>query len=643
MNKLNEVLVKSFSDEEYLAHQRAIHKERCDAARAKITEKKNDEAYVEKCIKNTANAMNNTFILPGTRGKLFDVGTPPAWNECRTDDEEYLWSLNRMGYYHELLIAHLLTEDKKYAKKVIGDTENWIDTCPLPPLPKADSTREELDKICRCFSGLNPWRSLEVGIRMFDSWNLVYDYLLHDELMTPEFHSKLAYSFYEHALVLREMSPRYWPKADHNHYLHEMLGLFEIACLFPDFKESNAWREFAEKELIRCARAQFAPDGGQIEGSPGYHTGCLGMFFSYAEVAGSFGVDLPSEIFDICKKATDYVLAFTGPDGINVPFGDTPYSERCPITAQRYYQCFGELGPLEKAFAIHPNMNKDIIPEEVQAKARLVAENAPAEDHLQRQIDQYFARTGWKRSDSFFGFMCHTPVCNGHSQIDPLSFVLYLKGVPVVVDPSYLTYRECEERKLFKSPEYHSTVTIGGKPPYEYTGRWTFSPQKEGKIRKSYRLDGVFAADGSHHCYDPDYHKRLCALVGDDVFFVADEVINVTGSKVNMYYHLNDPATKLDGSVAYNDAVRVLLPEGMTAECVPAEKSLHTDITEPSCRIILTDNSCKTAQYLTVFTTRDDITEPKIERVDGGIKISYKKGGEEVRFLWTFTTSLKRI
>jgi uncharacterized UPF0146 family protein len=76
---------------------------------------------------------------------------------------------------------------------------------------------------------------------------------------------------------------------------------------------------------------------------------------------------------------------------------------------------------------------------------------------------------------------------------------------------------------------------------------------------------------------------------------------------------------------------------------VPAEKSLRTDITEPSCRIILTDNSCKTAQYLTVFTTRDDITEPKIERVDGGIKISYKKGGEEVRFLWTFTTSLKRI
>ena len=641
--QLNNVLKRSFTSEEYLAHQREIHKDRCGAKIAEIRKKADDAAYIGALEREAVYAMQNLFILPGTRGKRFDVGTPPAWNECRTDDEEYLWSLNRMGYFHTLVPLYLLKGDKEHAKKVLLDMEDWVDTCPLGKLPDENTTREEMNAIRRFFSGLTPWRSLEVGIRMFDSWNYAYDRLLFDELMTPELHSKLAYSFYEHALVLREMSPRYWPDANHNHYIHEMLGLFEIACIFPDFDMSDSWREFAIKELVRCAKAQFTPDGGQIEGSPGYHSGCLNMFFSFVEAAREFDVVVPEEIVSACAKATNYVLMASGPDGIINPFGDTAYSKCIPGTVTRYYSCFGELGPVAKAFAISPACDSKIVPEEVQEAAREYAPTAPSEDNVQRQINQYFARSGWKREDAQFGFMCQSPVFNGHAHIDPMTFVLYLKGDPVVVDPSYYTYRECEERKLFKSAEYHSTLTIGGKQPYEYVQRWVFGPQKEGGIRKSYRLDGVYAADASHHCYDPDYHKRLCALVGDDTFIVADEVINVTGSEVAIYFHMDDPTVKVEGRVAKSDRITVLLPDGVSGETVPAEKSLHTDITVPSCRLVLKDDSCKTRQYLTVFTKRDDITEPKIERTPDGVEISYLKGGERVAFLWTFSCSLKRI
>ena len=224
-----------------------------------------------------------------------------------------------------------------------------------------------------------------------------------------------------------------------------------------------------------------------------------------------------------------------------------------------------------------------------------------------------------------------------------MTFVLYLNGDPVVVDPSYYTYRECEERKLYKSPEYHSTITFDNKPPYVYTSRWSFGPQKEGKIRKSYRLPGVFAADASHHCYDPDYHKRLCALVGDDVFLVADDVTNVTGTDVRLYFHMHDPEVKIVGNEAKSERIRVLLPEGVEAETALAERSLRTDITVPSSRIILTDRSGKSRQYLTLFTKRDDVTDPKIERTEGGVRISYKQGTEEVAFLWSFTESLKKV
>lgn len=639
--QLNDVLKNKFTPEDYLTHQRELHRENCRKEIAWIKKDLGDPDTISKMEQEAVYAMQNLFIIPGSRGVRTYIGTPPQWSVMHTDDEEGLWTVNRTHYFDSLSKLYHLTGKAEYAKKVLSDMENWIDTCPLGPLPTESTTPDEFNKIRIFFSGLTPWRSLEVGIRMFDSWNFAYNRLLHTDFMTPELHSKIAYSFYEHALVLREMSPRYWPDANHNHYIHEMLGLLIISCIFPDFNESCAWREFAMHELVRCAKAQFTEDGGQVEGSPGYHHGCLGMFFSLIAVAKKYDLTVPDEILDACKKATAYDLAAIGPDGIITPFGDTAYSGIGPDLARRYYTSFGELGDTAKLFSLYPILDRNVIPEEVQESARELAKNLPAEDNLQRQIDQYFARTGWTRQDAHFGFMCHSPVYNGHSHIDPMTFVLYLKGDPVVVDPSYYTYRECPERKLFKSPEYHSCLTFDNKYPYEYVARWQFGPQKEGRIRNSYRLPGVFAADASHHCYDPDYHKRLCALVGDDVFLVADDVVNLTASDVRIYYHMDDPSVRIEGNTALSDRIRVLLPEGVEAEVAPSHKSRRTDDLLPTSRIILTDTSHKSRLYLTVFTKRDDITDPRIERTEAGVRISYKQGSEEKAFVWSFTHSFK--
>ena len=641
--QLNDILLGDFTDKEYLAHQRELHRERCEKAIAWIRKDIDNKGVIDGLTKEAEYSMQNLFVIPGSRGKRIHVGTPPRWSDSITDDEEGLWVLNRTHYFNGLCKLYHLVGDRSYAEKVLFDMENWIDTCPLPKLPDENTDHDEFNSIRRIFSGLYPWRSLEVGIRMFDSWNYAYDYLLLDELMTPELHSKIVRSFYEHGLVLRTMSPIYWPKADHNHYLHEMLGLLYVACLFPDLKVADEWREFAIHELGRCARAQFTLDGGQVEGSPGYHHGCLCMFFSFLDVAKTFDLTVPDYITEIIRKATDYALATIGPDGIITPFGDTGCISIGPNLARLYYTRLGDLGATAKLFSLFPVLDRDVIPEEAQAIAREYAKSAPGEDNRQRQIDQYFARTGWSRDDSQFGFLCHSPVCNGHSHQDPMTFTLYLNGDLIVVDPSHYTYRECPERRLFKSPEYHSTLTFDNKPPYEYVSRWSFGPQKEGRIRGFYKHEGIFAADASHHGYDPDYHKRLCALIGKDVFIVADDVANVTESDVRIYFHMDDPTVSIVDGEARSDRIRVLLPESVSAEAVPSEKSTGGDIKVPSSRIILTDTSHASRQYLTVFTKRDDVTDHKIERVDGGIRISYKEGEEERVFLWSFSNSFKRI
>lgn len=641
--KLNNVLKGKYTAEEYLAHQREMHKARCEKFVEKRLRLFDNPEHLAEYEEAAIHAMQNMFVLPGSGGVRMHVGTPPKWSECLTDDEEYLWHLNRMGYFKTLSDLYHFKGESAYAEKVLFDMENWIDTCPMYELPSETTTCEEMQQIRKFYSGLTPWRSLEVGIRMFDSWNYAYDSLLFSDLMTPELHAKIAYSFYEHALVLRKMSPIYWPNANHNHYIHEMLGLFEIACLFPDFDESDAWREFALAELLRCAKAQFTADGGQIEGSPHYHYCCLKMFFDFLEAARGFGVTVCDEIINICKLAVDYMLAVLGPDGIVAPMGDSPYHAVGDHVAEYYYSSFGELGATAKVFAIHADDRLDTIPEEVQAQAREYAKNAPGEDNRQRQINQYFARTGWGRDDSSFGFICHSPIFNGHAHQDLMSFILYLKGDPVVVDPSYFTYRDCDERRRFKSPEYHSTLTFDDKLPFDYIDRWRYGPQREGGVRGFYKSAGIYAVDASHHCYDPDYHKRLCALIDDDVFIVADDVANITETDVRIYFHMDDSTVTICGGEARSERIRVLLPEGVLAECVESEKSLHTDITVPSSRLILTDTAHKSRQYLTVFTKRDDLSEPKISRTADGVKISYKQGGEEKSFLWSFSSYLKRL
>ena len=105
---------------------------------------------------------------------------------------------------------------------------------------------------------------------------------------------------------------------------------------------------------------------------------------------------------------------------------------------------------------------------------------------------------------------------------------------------------------------------------------------------------------------------------------------------------MDDPNVKVEEGVASSDRITVILPKGVEAECVPAAKSICTDVTKPSSRIILTDTAHKSRLYLTVFTKRDDITDTEIERVADGVRISYKQGGEEQSFLWSFSNSFKR-
>jgi len=622
MFTLHDILTISQSPEEYLNKKRAESAESFAKIRQGFQKAGEDPAQRDNILRQAEQYMQNLYILPGTDGKPLFAGDPPAWHDRKVADEEYLWQLNRMPEQHPLTAAYLMTGEEKYAEKALGNILNWIKECPIPPL-----VTEDTNYVRRTFNGLSPWRALEVGIRMFSSWRNAYTRLLHCPLMTPQVHETFVLAMYDHARVLAIASPLIWPKANHNHYIHEVLGLLVLCCLFPEWKEAAAWKEQAIREFLRCVRMQITPEGGQVEGCPGYHNICMSMLYSAAQIMVENDIPLPEEFVRSLNQASAYAAWTMKPTGLVASIGDTaitPYD--LPAQAASFRKLFGENGEYEKVLPLVDRSKPE--------------SNVPGGIQHFITLGQITARTGWKRDDSYFMLVCNTPVVNGHSHQDPMTFVLTLEGRDVVTDPSYCTYMNGDKRKMYKSPEYHACLTFGGRPPFEYLSTWGFSPQKEGHTKNTYISAHLLAGDASHANYEPNEHRRLCALIDKDTFIVADDVKNETREAVRLYFHMDTVGWKLTETGSASDSVFVHLPSNTAWELADSFKAPRTDMEVPTQRIIVTDeNAAEDALYISLFSTCPLIQDFQAERTENGIEISYKKDGAPVRILWKFGES----
>ena len=622
MYTLSSILRQPMSAEEYLLSQRERFRERYTAIERDLRASCQTEEKRAEYIRRAERFMQNMYQLPGTGGKEIFVGDPPAWSERIVPDEEYLWGLNRLPEQNALTSAYLVTGDIRYAEKAIGNIMNWIETCACPDYGTDD--RETLRLRFNNTVDISPWRILEAGIRMFESWRNSYVRLLFSEVMTPQIHEKMVCSMHEHGCVLSHVSPKIWPNADHNHFFHEMLGLLCVSMDHPEWKDAAAWQKQATHELLRCCQAQITPEGGQLEGCPGYHSGCLSMMFSFVSILRQADAKIPPLLMDCIRRASEYSVWTLKPTGLMASFGDTTITPGgIPAQANTYRSLFADYGVFDR---IRPLLSS--------AASEQTYEGGIM--HF-RTLGQITARTGWTRDDSYFMFGCNTPVPNGHSHQDPMSFVLTLNGRDVVTDPSHCTYMNGEKRKLYKSPEYHSTLTFGGRPPFTYISTWSFGEQKEGKTVATYAADGLLAGDAFHRNYEPSEHRRLCALIGKDVFLTADDVYNASSETVRLYFHMDTPDWTLTENGATDGQIRVHLPAGTEWSLADSTKAPRNDTEVPTKRIIVTDeNPSENAVYITLFTSAQDISDICAQRAEDGIQISYKRGGECIRLLWKF-------
>ena len=165
------------------------------------------------------------------------------------------WELSRMQHLPWLAQAALLTEDAAVAKRCAREYRSQI-----------------LD-----FLATNPPRfgcnwlcPMEVGIRICN-WIMAYELFRLAEVEHPTpFVDALKRAVWEHAShIAANLEWSEQPRS--NHYLSDIAGLLFASAWLPASPRINAWLAFAAHEIVKETQLQFHHDGGNYEGSSGYH------------------------------------------------------------------------------------------------------------------------------------------------------------------------------------------------------------------------------------------------------------------------------------------------------------------------------------------------------------------------------------
>lgn len=500
---------------------------------------------VKAAIARAEDAYQGMLILPGTGGVKEFMGNPPCWLERRHNDNEFLWQLNRMTHWQDLLEGYSLTRDERYAQKVIEEMLDWIDKVKVP---------EDLcDYPLEYFSQCHPLRALELGIRGYKTWPLVLEHLGRTDFFTEEILEKYLEAVYRQIKALRRASPQLWPKADHNHFLMECLGTLTTALYFPELKEADEWRSFAIDGIERCAKAQLTCAGGQIEGCPSYHNGCMFWFGLAVQLSKRFGFAFSPDYKKRFRKNLDYSIYAMRPTGKCVPVGDSHANYLTSMAGIYGYLALGELTWLGLTTNL---IDMDLIYEEADRHAWRALDMQKFYEDLQtlekgeyicnlpqtfynKELGQAIIRSDWSRKALSFLMTCRSPVQNAHAHIDLMSFDFTAYGKNMICDPGIFCYRDDEDRRSFKTTAYHSTVMIDNQDQFEYINSFTFGPQKAGSIYRVEKRDFYSIASASHINYEPITHYRHMALVDNRFVLVVDLLTNLKQSNVKRYFHLD--------------------------------------------------------------------------------------------------------
>jgi hypothetical protein len=469
------------------------------------------------------------------------------------NNNEWLWQLNRMGFWGNLGRAYRSTGDPRYAETFVKHLRSWTSQCFAPEGGTGNVAG-------------SAWRTIECGIRLLSSWPQAY----HLFLLAPEFTDDDLLLFLRSGL--EQMRHLLKHPQSGNWLTMEMNGVYTFASLFPEFSEAAEARRRAVDLLYRDMKTQFLADGAQYELTPGYHQVALGNILSLPKLAKLMGreEELPADFVASMEKAYDFNLKLMTPSRDLPRYND---SWRCNV-----------LNSLREALNFFPE-REDF--RWVVSDAR--AGQPPAELSYFLPWAGFFAlRSSWQRDANYVSFDVG-PLGYAHVHQDKLNVVIWAGEDELLFDDGGGSYESSPFRRYATSAFGHNTVLVDGLPQLrnhrDMANRMLSEPLDAPRLFSELYdfAAGVYDQGFGKIDHEPARHHRQLLFIKPDIVLVCDLLESKDGQshRYQARWQVNDtdlcepiaghPALLTQRSGKRNLLVAPLLSEGLSSRWASAQ------------------------------------------------------------------------
>jgi hypothetical protein len=441
------------------------------------------------------------------------LGREPVDYTGASHGKSKLYGFHYFVWMQPLLDAYAIERDERHIEAFVRLFNQWYET--------SDQVAGEI------FSLDVIWYTLGLAIRsqVFAS---AYHAYRQSPLLNPQTHARLLKSF---------LGASRWLAEEHDSFrfgnwqLTGVASLYEMAIFWPEFRESDAWRQIARPRMLEHLELDVYLDGGHSERAPSYHKHVMACFARAASVAELNGQP-PLQQQPRFHQMYRWLLDQTTPLGCSTNFNDSHLvwvgswavqgaallaDPELKWLAEKY----GTAEDIGWTLAGLPNRpNGQTAAQAYQA----IAARQPLRQSKVLASSKFALLTSGSGPDDLFMAINYGPLVGheyeSHSHLDALSFVCSGYGVPLAVEAGLplLTYDDPLYKNWIPKAAAHNMVVVDGQDPDENNKEgdllfWSTSPVAD-----------LFEAEHSGYQAIGVRHRRLILFVKSEYWIMRDEM-----------------------------------------------------------------------------------------------------------------------
>lgn len=427
------------------------------------------------------------------------------WNYCPTEDLEWSYMFHRLGYLQDLVVAYVISEDKKYIEHLNRFLKLYLEK---------NLESEENSP----FS----WRTIDVGIRLINLMRI--DELLNvlelDSVIDQKVLKAHKTYLYNNLEIKRSLS---------NWSTIESSAILMYALYTKDLEIFAEVYEFFEHTL----KLQILDDGLQWEQSFMYHHEVFIRVLQVIQSLKAHEKTIPTQLMNYSIKMATASEKISRVNQTQSNFGDSDYEDMSAIL-----------------FASSKILNVPLVNFDKETELfdyLLTFDTQKISGKIEKNIEKYELKEAGlsiiKDYDKMDNFMfSNGPLGGGHGHDDYLHFEYMVDGNDFLVDSGRYTYYESEGSRLYyKKPTSHNTITLNNKSYNEHTSSWESKKVGTPINEKSIHGEKISYFEGGHFGYSNEslkYINRKIIYTKNRKVLIIDSYKGDTNEMLNAHFIL---------------------------------------------------------------------------------------------------------